>query len=1840
MSSTSNAQDLLVNVFRPTYRWDSNTGFVPSLTISNVSEIITGSIKTDLLVVSDTGNNTYIGSNAGLYASNTSYNVGLGYQAMGGAINSSNNVAVGYYALDGAKNSTSNVVLGSYSGLTNSNGGVRNVLIGPNVTVGTGSGNILIGADISLASGTNRFQLGKLLYGDLSSGYIGVNTDDPKSAFDVSGTTLIRGKLGIQTVPNPKYSLDVNGSIFANDRFFGGRGTVAEPVYSFDDVSASGMYVPQASEGYGNGAFAIAVNQKPAAIFSSNAVNFFQNLDVSGTFSATNVELAAFSVEAGSRAAPTITFASNRADGFYHLADTSGFVAVTMGQDRMMFLESGDISSSRILGSDISLAGAIFTTAGCNVVGGVTLSNGNVILTGTATNSNLLVPGWIRNNETVPTVDISGGVVRALRFRAQDGSAGTPAYSFITDRSTGIHLEGTSQLAFDTAGVPRMVISNSNVGIGTTTPNSQFALDVSGGIRSVVSNAAVKINNGTVQTSVWPTAAWPGYAFVGDSSSGMYQSATGNVGLTVGGVRTAFFTSNRVAFDTCGSERMCISGQFVGIGTANPRVALEVVGDVSATTYNGPGGTAGAPHYTFSDDRTTGLFFPGANMIGMTAGGTERIRISNGFIGIGTTPSASSALDVSGVFRIIGRNGNITFDNGTIDVSGTPLVSTTGAFSNAATTSNVIGGVTLSNGFTQSGTFRGSNGSATVPTYSFISDPSTGFHRSGVSQIAFDTSGVQRMCISGGFVGIGTANPTFTLDVSGALRVIGGAGGDTTISNGRVFSSVSWSDTFTVAAGLGTNAIVRSADGLSWTPATSTAGLTGGRGVAWNGSLWVAVGTGTDTIATSTDGATWVGRGNSVVANGAAVAGNGNLWVAMSSSGTHSIATSTDGITWVGRGNSVLTTGTAIAWNGSLWVALGGGGGTHTIATSTNGINWIGRGNTIFTSTGFAVAWNGSIWVGVGEGTHTIATSTDGINWTGLGSSIFSTYGIGVAWNGNLWVAVGRGGNSFATSTDGVNWVGRGQSVLDTGAWGIAWNGARWVAAGLGTSFNLATSTDGINWSGVGASAFTTLGQAVAARVTVLPAISPTVLDASGGNVGYTGTLIGSNAGASNSIGGVALRNSTVFAGVGSAATPSYSFTSDPSTGLHRSGVGQLAFATGGINRMVINDASIGIGVSNPIWSLDISGSGVRKIQVSGQDAAVNVWDQRVANPAVLFQNASNYGVYSSNALPFWLWQSNRVGLSISGGCVGIGTTLPIGGFDISYASTTFPSFRVTNVPLPTQGWGGLNRHTVDISGGMRIVQDASLAGPTDNDPRALSDSLTLQSHRGQGSNGSASIVFRSGRDNAFYGRIYGIDRQPIPGNAFIGDLVFQTANGVGLPEVMRMTWDSRVGIRTNGPATTLDVSHDGLTGPGGFLLSGTRGVGIGLSITNGSKSLDLGIANNAGAWAGNSISGDAVLRTTARGRLLFNANGVGGTAALTISGDKVGIGCFNGDSPTGLLTLDVCGATRLGRSINGNNNLILIADTASGAPLTRHGIGMFNVSTGTGNGGNDLAFNTYNDAGQPLNTDPPAMLIKRSNGNVGILCNAPQYALDVSGTIGAHSNEYTVYVTSSTTVTAPTGFCNAFVTLVGGGGSGGNGAPGSGLGAGGGGGSGGRVSQLFVNQSSFVFTIGAGGSGGQGYHGVGTSCSVGSFRLQGSGGWAGLNGSGNTGGNGGGSATAGTSLVWGQGHGGGGGGALGSGNVKGSGGAGAEGNGTAASGAYAGRGSGNYYEQLFGASVAGIGGSGGGAAGGNGGLGDNGTGQRNGTAGGLGCGGGGGGAGDGLGGAGGNGYAIIKFMR
>jgi hypothetical protein len=691
MSSTSNAQALLVNVFRPTYRYDSNLGFVPSLTLSNVTEVITDKVITGNVSLTDSNLNTYVGCNAGnSNLAGNRENVAIGYGAMAGALNSSNNVAIGLNSLAAITSGDSNVGVG----INTQTNGDKNIFIGPNITGTTGSNNIIIGTDINIGSKSNKFQLGRLLYGDLCSGFIGVNTADPSAAFDISGITIFRDKVGFQT-SNPQYSLDVNGSIYASERFFGGSGTQANPLYSFLTASNTGMYQPQ-DVSYGSGAFGIAVNGQQAAVFASNQVYFFKNLNVAGTFSADSVILSGITAANGTAAAPSMTFSNDISSGMY-LSSVSNLGFSTGGRNRLLLLSNGDVSLGRLVAADVSVSGAILSSSGSNSIGGVTLSNGFVITAGTTSSSNLLVPGYLRNADPATTLDISGGnisnsgLTRSSNFRAADGTVAVPTYSFTSDTSTGFYRVGANQLGFVTAGVQRMVFSNGELGIGTPTP--QYLLDVS----SATTSEGIRVWAPNAQVNVGDPA--------GGGTLQLYQNASGQTqGLFANGSLPMQFvhTNSRsllVITSNSGAAR-------IGIGTTVPQYNLDISGQGSAVVLGAVSGAASNDGLLIQG-YSNAAFIRAQESNGTLQLGTGSVnRLSLTSVGVGVYVSPSYPLDVCGTIR------------------------------------------TLSN-------FFGANGTVAVPTYSFTSDSSMGFYRVGASQLGFTTAGVQRMTFSNAVLAVG-----------------------------------------------------------------------------------------------------------------------------------------------------------------------------------------------------------------------------------------------------------------------------------------------------------------------------------------------------------------------------------------------------------------------------------------------------------------------------------------------------------------------------------------------------------------------------------------------------------------------------------------------------------------------------------------------------------------------------------------------------------------------------------------------------------------------------------------------------------------------------------------------------------------------------------------------------------------------------------------------------------------------------------------------------------------------------------------------------------------------------
>lgn len=193
---------------------------------------------------------------------------------------------------------------------------------------------------------------------------------------------------------------------------------------------------------------------------------------------------------------------------------------------------------------------------------GITLTNNANDVTITASAS--AAGGWLDNT---PHVDLQ---TSTNQVRIGNGSAGTPALSFLSDTVTGMYRVGANDLGFSTNSTLRLDISTT--GITSTLPH----LNADG------------------------TAAAPAYAFTNDTDCGMYRIGVNNIGLSANGGLAAEWDGSNFFID---------------------RGALFLQNGAAAT-----------PSLTFGGDSDTGLYHIGANNISLTAGGASVLEIATGTV--------------------------------------------------------------------------------------------------------------------------------------------------------------------------------------------------------------------------------------------------------------------------------------------------------------------------------------------------------------------------------------------------------------------------------------------------------------------------------------------------------------------------------------------------------------------------------------------------------------------------------------------------------------------------------------------------------------------------------------------------------------------------------------------------------------------------------------------------------------------------------------------------------------------------------------------------------------------------------------------------------------------------------------------------------------------------------------------------------------------------------------------------------------------------------------------------------------------------------------------------------
>jgi len=287
-------------------------------------------------------------------------------------------------------------------------------------------------------------------------------------------------------------------------------------------------------------------------------------------------------------------------------------------------------------------------------------------------------------------------------------------------------------------------------------------------------------------------------------------------------------------------------------------------------------------------------------------------------------------------------------------------------------------------------------------------------------------------------------------------------------------------------------ALLKSSDGVTWTPVGGTNQNYRHTGAVWDGLRYIVkTDNPANSIRVSYDAITWTSVGGNIPGQqlswtkphvGALTVYQPTIATGRDASGNNTMAFSKDGIFYKSLGNTLFTEqGNSVGWNGRIWVACGAG--INTLGYSYDGLAWTGLGTSIFSRQANHVAWNGSRWIAAGEGGNTLATSQDGINWSGLSTTVFDASGLCVSWNGTTWLAGGAGSaNTLAYSTNGLSWTGLGKP-LDTAVNDVEWAGTQWIIAGKSTTSDLimytTNETGQTGWTASASQPFTTSANSV-----------------------------------------------------------------------------------------------------------------------------------------------------------------------------------------------------------------------------------------------------------------------------------------------------------------------------------------------------------------------------------------------------------------------------------------------------------------------------------------------------------------------------------------------------------------------------------------------------------------------------------------------------------------------------------------------------------------------------------------------------------------------------------------
>jgi Chaperone of endosialidase len=426
-----------------------------------------------------------------------------------------------------------------------------------------------------------------------------------------------------------------------------------------------------------------------------------------------------------------------------------------------------------------------------NVSGVSTLLGGSKIVVqgGIDGGSNVGIFTWSAADTNWGIYTGQSGAGKSLGGKSAVAGAGVNSHATrvrVNDNAfQGIIFENSSEkLLMSVRGSDGYTFFSSNVGVGTS--NWTEKLQVAGKIHS--DTQVLGTSNDTVST--------PSFSFKEDSNTGIYHP----------------IGASTIAVVTGGTERLRVdSSGNVGIASTNATEKLQVAGKIYSETQvlSTSNDSVTTPAFSFKENSNTGIFHAAVDTLGISTGGTERVRVDNvGNVGIGVSPT--STLDVNGRLNLRAGNSANSYTSNQITFS-------------------------WNNGTYHQHAIKSRHNSSADNTQNAID-----FYLWQTSQLQGDAGNKQVLSITSPGVGIFNSNPAYSLDVTGTINSTGNITGPTitSLSNLGMFNSntaVSASNT-TIALsnytyGTNTTNITNAQTTANW---ASNAGLFGSNTAVWS----------------------------------------------------------------------------------------------------------------------------------------------------------------------------------------------------------------------------------------------------------------------------------------------------------------------------------------------------------------------------------------------------------------------------------------------------------------------------------------------------------------------------------------------------------------------------------------------------------------------------------------------------------------------------------------------------------------------------------------------------------------------------------------------------------------------------------------------------------------------------------------------------------------------------------------------------------------------------------------------------------------------------------------------